>query len=698
MPRWAGMWVTPSAAGAGCVRLRVVLGLLLAGACVPRAHAQQTPSTVSEYSARGRVQEPSREGDALSEPETSALERSLGPSFALTEALPGVVPVFSGVPYLIVRGAAPSGSSIYYDGVPVPALFHVALGPSLILPELAGETRFFGGAASARYGPHVGGVIDRAGPSQAALSGRTRFLELTALDAAGLLTTPLGKGTLAVGWRYGNPGLMLRALGLDATLRYFNYQLRYHTPLSSRTQLTVLLFGAGDHLGERTVPSDDIDLSFHRLLVRLTTRVAGWTLGSELILASDASVLGEELSGDALRATERLYAQWSGSSLRLRTGAELSSALVHMARGNPSPTESLVQPGLSQRRDLVLDPEDFLDGQPFASVPNRSLLGAYAELSWKPVPALRLELGLRGDAFVSSAHLDGALSPVARVRVLPTSWLELHGAFALVHKPRTSPLPIPGLNDIALDEGVESALQSELGTSLNLGGYAQLEANLFYHRYWDTVYLELILDCQGNTRPIPPPTALLPAGPQASICRGAGLPTASGEAHGVELFLKRDLTQQLSGFVSYTLAHASATARDGTSFTPQSDVRHVLNAVLRYDFGHGLSLAARLQFRTGKMAVNTVFSVPRRRLFRLEYRLPEFLRLDVRLAYAFRVSFGRVEIALGLQNATFSREATNRDCRQAPANNPVLYPNGVVCEVDYQPFIALPNLGVRADF
>ena len=154
----------------------------------------------------------------------------------------------------------------------------------------------------------------------------------------------------------------------------------------------------------------------------------------------------------------------------------------------------------------------------------------------------------------------------------------------------------------------------------------------------------------------------------------------------------------MSGFVSYTLSFASATARDGTTFTPQADVRHLFNAVLRYDFGNGLSLAARMQVRTGKMAVNTILNIPRRRLYRLEYRLPNFVRLDVRLAYAFRVSFGRMEVALGLQNATFSREATNRDCMAAPSGDPTLYPQGVVCEVDYQPFIALPNLGLRADF
>jgi len=175
-----------------------------------------------------------------------------------------------------------------------------------------------------------------------------------------------------------------------------------------------------------------------------------------------------------------------------------------------------------------------------------------------------------------------------------------------------------------------------------------------------------------------------------SICRSKGLPTASGASYGLELFIKRDLTQRLSGFLSYTHAYASATARDGTSFAPQSDVRHLANAVLTYRLGAGWSLGARLHFRTGKVAVNTILDPFRALATRLEYRLPPFLRLDLQLTYGFNVSFGRMTASLSLQNATFSREATNRDCRA---------PDGEVrCVVDYQPYIVLPNVALRADF
>jgi hypothetical protein len=649
-------------------------------------HEQPAPS----YSARAHVTE-TNAPETVSGTEAHNVQSNLGPSFALTESLPGVVPVFSGVPYLIVRGAAPAASVSFFDGIPVPSLFHVALGPSLIEPELSGETLFFAGAAPARYGAHIGGVLERTGPDAQTLATPSRSLQLSLLDASGMLNVPTGeRSALSIAWRYGNPGLMLRALGLDATLGYYDYQLRYQTPLSDRTQLTLVALGAGDHLGERTAPSDDIDLAFHRLMGRLVTRFGNFRLGAQLILSSDASILGQELSGHALRSTENLYLHWRGERLRLRVGIDMSSAAVKLTRGTPT-TSSWEGAGLTRRsRDFALDPEDFLDGQPFSKVPNRTLFGAYAELEWTPLPHVNIQLGLRGEAFIASSEIDATAGPVLRLEAQPADWLELHASAAIKHMPHTSPLPIPGLNDISLDRGIESALQSEVGTSMSLGDIARLEATLFYHHYYDAVFMELILDCQGNTNPQNGSVVSNDAAAAASICRRTGLPTADGEAYGLELFLKRDLTQRLSGFISYTLGFANAVARDGTRFTPQSDVRHLANLVLQYDFGHGFAFGLRLHFRTGKMAVNTIYDVSSRRFTRVEYRLPEFLRLDLHLRYAFKVSFGKLEASVGMQNATLSREATNRNCYAIG--------NSVSCEIDYQPYIALPNLGLRADF
>jgi hypothetical protein len=684
VPTYPRMWVMPAAYSCGRARrlaVRCLLGCTLALAAV-RGEAQDAP----DYSARASVNEQPETSEQFSEPELHTLQHDLGSAFSIAESLPGIVPVFSGVPYLIIRGATPSGSPTYYDGMEVPTLFHLALGPGIVDPVLQGDLHFYPGPAPARYGARIGGLIEQDGPDPSALRDPQRSLRLSLLDTSGLLNLPTQDGALSISWRYGNAGPMLSALGLNATLSYFDYQLRYEGTLGAHTRFALALLGAGDQLGDRDAPQDDIQLSFHRLLARITEREREFEYGAQLVLGADFSTLGQQLSGHDARATSDLYVQWQHARTRLRTGLKLVSAAVTLTRG----PEMQASADASRIDRTPLVPEDFLAGQPYTNVPTRSLFENYAELHLEPWSRWSFDLGLRAELWLAGSKADMAISPGLRVRRRLTDWLDLHAAFSISHKPHTSPLPIPGLDDVSLDPGVETAWQSEAGTSVRLGSFGELDLTLFYHRYVDVVYLELILDCQGNSDPTAAQAILSRGNALNSICRQAGLPTANGEAHGAEVFLRRDFSRRLSGFLSYTLGFASATAQDGTKFTPQSDVRHLINAVLRYEFSHAFTVGLRMQYRTGKMAVNTFLDSAEGRVTRVEYRLPGFLRLDLHASYAWPVSFGRLEASLGIQNATFSREATSRDCLPAAA--------GPTCQIDYQPYIVLPNIGLRADF
>jgi hypothetical protein len=697
------MWVTLAAAGQKRRGLAVLgVSYLLTATLGIASHtgaqtatgtetADPPNTTAPQYGARARVAEVHREQTQFSGDDTVTLAHTLGPAFSIAESLPGVVPVFSGVPYLLVRGATPAGSLSYYDGLELPALFHLALGPSIVEPQLLGAMHFYPGAASAHYAARTGGVLSYDGPDASALQKPVRQLELSVLDASGYLNVPLTDGAVSVAWRVGNPGLILGALGLHATLSYYDYQLRYESAIAPHTRLLLLALGDGDQLGDRTAPQDDITLSFQRLLARLTHHYEHLEFGAQLVLGADASTLGQELSGHALRASESLYAQWRLGRSRLRVGADLSSVLANLRHG----ARSSFSPNISTRANrITLDPQDFLDGQPYKSLPGRELGATHAELHLQVSDRLQLELGLRGDVWLAGSHGEATVSPSLAARYRATHWLELHAATALAHKPRTSPLPLPGLNDIELDAGIETALQNALGVTLQLGDDTELDITGFYHRYLNVVYLELILDCQGNTDPTAAQALLTRRDPQSSICRRTGLPTADGESHGMEFLLKRTMTKALSGFVSYTLAYATATARDGTDFTPQADVRHVINAVMSYELGAGFALGLRLHYRTGKAAVTPVYNLNTDEFIRLTGRLPDFLRLDVHASYRWRVTFGEMEALIGIQNATFSREATHRNCVPVQREGQV----EVQCGVDYQPFIAFPNVALRASF
>ncbi len=653
----------------------------------PAAAAEATAPPPT-YGARARVREEAVQPTQPKEAETAALSEDLGTSFSLAESLPGSLPVFSGVPYLIVRGATPSGTATYYDGVLIPSLFHIALGPAVVDPNLLGKVTFHAGVPPARYGRNIGGALVADAPRALRAERPRRVLELTLLDASGYLYVP--EIRTAVAWRVGDPGLLMQALGLDATLNYYDYQVRHEATLGAGTELVLLALGAGDELGDRTAPEDDIALDFHRVLARITRRVGDTTIGTQLVLGYDHSLLGEELDGEGLRAAPSVFVEHAFTRARFRAGADYLATHVSLTR---RPGRESEESEFDRSNNFTLDPQDFLDGQPFASLPARGTGGVFAELEAEVLPRLTLSAGVRGDVWLTGSHSELAASPSGRVRFILTPGLELFSAIGVGASVRGSPVPLPSLSDVSIDAGLSRALQFEAGASWQALSDLQLQAAYFRHRYDEVVYLELILDCPGNTDPNAAQTVLMGTG---SICRGTGLPTADGVAQGLELYVKRDLTARLAGFASYTLSFAEAQARDGTRFTPQSDVRHMINAVLRFDLGAGFALGARLHFRSGKMAVNTLYDEPSAQFTRSEARLPGFFRADVRGSYSWRTSFGRLEASVGVQNVTASSEPTNRDCFLDTSMG-LAPPLPIVCNVDYQRAILLPNLGLRAE-
>ncbi|HKU36739.1 MAG TPA: TonB-dependent receptor, partial [Polyangiales bacterium] len=380
---------------------------------------------------------------------------------------------------------------------------------------------------------------------------------------------------------------------------------------------------------------------------------------------------------------------------RLRLGADFIGTHVALHSGGPRDEQTQAPP--TRGETFSLDPADFLSGQPYESVPTRSTSGVYGELELEPVSGLTLALGARADLWMSGSDSELALSPNGTVsyKLLPA--LELHAGLGLAHQAHGSPVPLPSLSDIAIDAGLESAVQAEVGLGWQVFSDLSLSATYFRHVYDDMVYLELILDCEGNTDPQSAQELIMGIGGEGSICRGRGLPTADGLTQGIELLLKRELTERISGFLSYTLSFAEAIAADGTRFTPLSDVRHVANAVLRVDLGGGFALGARLHYRTGKMTPNRLFNSTFQRFERVEARLPSFFRADLHASYSWNVSFGRMEASIGVQNVTASTEATKRDCIVDFAGDRSNGRVPIVCTIDRQPAIVLPNLGIRAE-
>lgn len=684
----------------------------LGGCAASGARAQSTdggsaaaPATLAEpppsFGAVATVEPPRSEPHTLSARESEALHQSLGPSFHLVEAMPGTVPVFSGVPYMLVRGAPPAGTTQYYDGMPVPALFHVALGPQITHPSLVGGLSFFPGVAPARYGRHTGAVLVADGPRRA--PERSAELELRLLDAQGLLRVPeLGVDAHA---RYGYHALMLELIGSNAVLSSWDYQLRLTRPVGARDTASLSVLGVADRLGDVADPSDDIALQFHRARAAFERDLPHGSTGSAVYAGYERGVLGRELTARQLRVGPSTWLELRRpDGTRARLGLDMEARLLSVERGTPE--ETLLEPDpvtgvldpdaflpeAGQGLDLQAGPEDVIDRTPLADQPGRAVFGAYAELGLSPgAGRWEIEAGARGDLYLVAGEREQSFDPRLLVRFRATDALVLHAGAGTTHQGAVSPVPIAGLNDVELDHGLQRALQTEAGAQLALPAAFSVSLTGFVHELRNAVYLELILDCEGNSDPLAPLLfSTLGHVRERPLCEASGLPRGRGRAYGLELLLRRELSERFAGWISYTLAFADAQAQDHTHFVPQADVRHVANAVLTQDWGAGFHSGARLHYRSGKPAVNTFFDFTQYEFHRTHERLPAFFRLDLQVSRAFEVSFGRLVASLELQNATFSREATKRDCRLDAALE-------VVCEIDYVPAIVLPNVGLRAE-
>ena len=209
--------------------------------------------TGERYETTVRTVRPEIQQIDVSGEEARAVAGTSGDPLKVIGSLPGVQQIIWPASVYVVRGANPGNTGFYLDGVRVPALFHIALGPSVIHPYLISGVDFYPGAYPANFGGFVSGIMAaRTTPPPADRVHASA--DVTVYDAGGIMTAPWnrGRGTVAVAARYSYTGALFSLLAADSTLRYGDYQLRVDHPLAGG-QATVFAFGALDELGWRNL-------------------------------------------------------------------------------------------------------------------------------------------------------------------------------------------------------------------------------------------------------------------------------------------------------------------------------------------------------------------------------------------------------------------------------------------------------------
>jgi hypothetical protein len=680
---------------------RAALALILLSAT---ARADDAPE---EVRVRGVKPEPVR--TTVPSEDVRQMPGAFGDPFRFIESLPGVTPIVSGIPFFFVRGAPPGNVGYFLDGIRVPLLYHLALGPSVIHPGFIDKVEFYPGGYPAKFGRFAGGIV--AGETKAPKSKPHGEAQIRLFDAGMLAEAPFwdGKLTALVGGRVSYTSALVSLFAPDTRVNYADYQGRVVWRINEKDSLSVFAFGSfdelltRDHVPPMNMLTDFYPLFrtvFHRLDLRHDHLLSHGKIRTAITLGTDSSAAGSRSSvtevGTTTIGIRNEIEQRFDRNTRFRAGADANVT------------------------DFTLGSRQTVSGKPItdptadALYPPRQevMIGAHAELALRPWPKVEIVPGMRVDlydahswtpsfnprlgTFVGGAS-DVAVEPRLQTRIEITDWLAHLSTFGIAHQPPAFVVPVPGLTIGRLNHGLQTAVQASQGLEFALPLDFTLTTTGFLHSY------------SGLTDATA--TCISFNGSVGDVVRDCLDERVRGKAYGLEVLLRRSLTKRLSGWLSYTLSRST---RDTSGLLivgrrpigegemlADFDRTHVLSLVGAYDLGSGWRAGARLEYYTGR---------PYSKTFESEFlrvplppynaqRMPDFARIDLRVEKSWKVlRTGRISLVLEWLNATLAPEVVGVDtCTQPSTINPSDPTASITCSFKSIGPITVPSIGVEGE-
>jgi hypothetical protein len=662
------------------------------------AAGQTSTAAATDVVIRGVRPEPSRSA-TLSRAEVRLIPGTFGDPFRAVEAMPGVTPIVSGLPFFFIRGAPPGDVGYFLDGIRVPLLFHVGVGPSVIHPALIDRVDLYPGGYPARFGRFSGGIVSGETVDPAPrLHGE---YQVRLYDAGALVETPFdgGRGSVLVGGRYSYTAELFTLLRPGVQLDYWDYQARASYEVAPGERIGVFAFGSYDYLGQIT-PTQVLTLfgaEFHRIDLRYDHRLGedgqlrlATTIGVDRSRLPDDRFVIDRMAGLRMEMTYRLAPR---ALLRAGGDLEVDGYSVDFNTASLSPSAASVANLFPTRKDLAM--------------------GGRADVVLGLAPGFELTPGLRLDMYTSEGAAALAIDPRLALRLQLAPGLHFLSAMGIAHQAPAFVVPVPGFQPGGLRGGLQTALQQSVGLELELDDITLATATVFHNGFLNmsdplSVQQPQPSGCPPGAFPIttlagdrgsqPPGPVRCAAskfpGGQVGVLGpdpGEGADTVGstnaaaafetrtlGAAYGLELYLKRKLTSRLGGFLSYTLSR-SVRSYAQNHFIASFDRTHVVNAALAYNLGESWRVGTRVIFYTGlPKAPDPLDS---------STRLPPFFRVDLRLEKRWPLGpRAWISAVAEFMNATLSKEAVSTSCSLNGCQSMTIGP------------VSIPSLGVEGGF
>ena len=575
---------------------------------------------------------------------------AMGDPLAVIQNFAGVARAQTGSGAIIVRGSAPQDTQFFVDGTAVPIVYHFGGLRSVLPVGMIDSLEFYPGNFSPYYGRATGGIVDvsikKLKPKKAG-----GYFDVNLLDSSIYVEVPIGdKAAVAASIRRSYIDFILNAVIpsnapiTDLTLpRYYDYQVLANYRPAPAHDLRLFVFG-----------SDDTFRIVLRNAAQAGTEIAGNQIADSAnffrALATYRYVPGDKFENTLRLSQGREYGsirifQFSSSytayitHLRNTTRYEWSKRLALTAGldlGYYRLSDNVYMPnppqeGQEQRRSFGPAYQSSIEGK------NVFLPGAFAELELRPIKGLLILPGLRFDYY--SDITQATFAPRLTVRYQLAKPVALKAGVGVFYQ---EPNPYTGQTQKNFgnpDLKAERAIHYSMGAEWRPREHIHLDATGFY---------------KDLSNWISTTTAIRPDGTPLRLDNNG-----SGRVYGMEVVARHDLTTKFTGWLAYTLSHATRRDSGSTSYRLfEFDQTHILTLVGIYQLPRNWSIGSRFRLVSGNPTTpvtGAVFDASSGRyspVFGAKYsdRLPPFAQLDLRVDKLWIFNRWTLNAYLDLQN------------------------------------------------
>ncbi len=617
---------------------------------------------VFETTVRGQREQKEVVRRTLDREEVQKVPGSFGDPVRVIQDFPGVAraPFISG--QLIVRGADPSQTLTFMDGVEIPLLFHFGGGPSVVNSEFLDHVDFYPGGFGSEYGRAIGGVVDVA-TRKGSADTYHGSVKVDLEDTAIFFEAPLTDGISA--------SAAVRRSYIDALLPlvlpknpeggsllilpvYWDYQVRLDggpkrgtRPEGGVTHWSVMAFGSDDTLKLVATGAGlnrDVSVNLHTLFHRVVGNYQ-WREGDLSVKVSP--YVGYDLASLEF-GTTTLGADSYTAGLRTALGVDLDKHftvrfgsdlfLTHLVGAAQLPAIDEIQyppfPGASPKvpQQRIAETLDSFDGAVFLE----------ADAKFGP---LTLTPGLRASStWLGGGQIRHAFDPRLWVKYQLFKGTALKGSVGLYTQPpditqvSAPPFGVPGLAN-------QKAFQTSVGVAQKITDDINIDLTGFYNRRYEMV-------AQGGSS----------SNSNGSVSTSLYSNNGLGRAYGLEVLLRHEVTKNFFGWVAYTLSRSEVrVAGSGKPYElGQYDQTHILTVLGSYKLPWGFELGARFRYVTGNPITPVMHTADLYEVDANTYRRdnglprsardPAFHQLDVRLDKVWVFDWWKLDLFLDVQN------------------------------------------------